>query len=558
MVACTSSSGPNGGGDNLDAGGPGPLIVPAEGYALRVDSSELLESLPAGAPPAGSIYLRATLTLASGLGAAPLPINITLFGLTVGRGLILSPALESSTCPTGASLAPGAMVQCTAVWLVQDGDTFQSVAYTPPGGMRILASFSSLPACPAGRHRCAGRCVSNDSVDTCGDRCARCPAGTGEAPTCNAGRCEIACAPGNLRCGDACVACPADSGAMSFRCEGSACVAAGCADGQRLMDGRCVATTWSSRSFPGGVATMDLAVATSGAVHLVYSASNSYPATEPTYYVRNGVRTSLMPMSGSVKAIAVDSAGTVHWLTTTAYFEGTGMPMPLVANGSRILVLTSGMAFDQDGTLHLLLYGNVSSGSGSTYFQRPAGGALPPAGRGLGGNLPENHQLVVHPEHGAVALARNSSQGYALTVYRWSGSAWTALRMLEADEEGAALGIEGGDLVMLRGRDTGLVLSRYSGGTWADTTLPFPATAGRTIRYTNAVTDGDGNLHAVVIGSDGTVGYVTSRGGWSLEWTRGTAGGAMRAQPRIGVDGAGNPTIAFVSPLDGVTILSRR
>lgn len=55
-------------------------------------------------------------------------------------------------------------------------------------------------ACAQGFHRCGTQCVSDLSNDSCGDRCAPCPAPLNGFGFCAQGECEIGCNSGWLRC----------------------------------------------------------------------------------------------------------------------------------------------------------------------------------------------------------------------------------------------------------------------------------------------------------------------------------------------------------------------
>gem|GEM_PF-3160798 len=78
----------------------------------------------------------------------------------------------------------------------------------PREGARALCvagqcAFECLP----GRHECGDRCLPDDSVASCGDRCDPCPAPAHADAVCVGGRCEFECRSGYIRQVDRCLAC---------------------------------------------------------------------------------------------------------------------------------------------------------------------------------------------------------------------------------------------------------------------------------------------------------------------------------------------------------------
>lgn len=66
--------------------------------------------------------------------------------------------------------------------------------------------------CAPGYHACGGRCVRDDSPDSCGDRCTPCPGDDRADPVCVAGACALQCHEGYRACADcgleyACIQC---------------------------------------------------------------------------------------------------------------------------------------------------------------------------------------------------------------------------------------------------------------------------------------------------------------------------------------------------------------
>jgi len=69
------------------------------------------------------------------------------------------------------------------------------------GGQEVDAA----PPCNKGEHRCEGQCVSNDSVEHCGDRCVPCPDPEHGSATCDGLVCGIECDQGYELCLGECI-----------------------------------------------------------------------------------------------------------------------------------------------------------------------------------------------------------------------------------------------------------------------------------------------------------------------------------------------------------------
>lgn len=104
--------------------------------------------------------------------------------------------------------------------------------------------------CSLGFHRCDTRCARNDEVATCGDRCLPCPTPANGSPRCVMQRCDIACNSGfhacgdrcaddtsPASCGDRCAPCPTPENAVST-CAAGQCGFV-CAAGFRMCNGAC-------------------------------------------------------------------------------------------------------------------------------------------------------------------------------------------------------------------------------------------------------------------------------------------------------------------------------
>jgi hypothetical protein len=59
--------------------------------------------------------------------------------------------------------------------------------------------------CGPGTHVCAGKCLADDSIESCGSSCQPCPSITGGTPTCDGKRCGVKCPDGQKPCDDRCI-----------------------------------------------------------------------------------------------------------------------------------------------------------------------------------------------------------------------------------------------------------------------------------------------------------------------------------------------------------------
>lgn len=119
--------------------------------------------------------------------------------------------------------------------------------------------------CNAGFHLCNGACLDDTSVDSCGTSCEPCPTTPNGTSSCNAGQCEVTCAPPLILSDGACVGCEGNADCAAP--EASVCSDAGtcescsgaadCAhvEGRPICDGgTCVACTTDNDTACGGTA----------------------------------------------------------------------------------------------------------------------------------------------------------------------------------------------------------------------------------------------------------------------------------------------------------------
>ena len=120
-------------------------------------------------------------------------------------------------------------VTSVATWISPPVQAMTASASTPnitlvvqrPSGLAVGVDFCTTTPCATcnpGFHSCAGECVSNSSVLSCGSSCAPCATPANGKATCSGTSCGVSCNPGFHACGSSC---RADTDAQSC---GSACV----------------------------------------------------------------------------------------------------------------------------------------------------------------------------------------------------------------------------------------------------------------------------------------------------------------------------------------------
>jgi hypothetical protein len=193
------------------------------------------------------------------LGALLVPVALTLASCAQLRELEPEDAARTGNTPPTA------------------GSTLQEAGPNTPPGTAVDAPLAAPNAedagCPPEQHACEGRCVSNTSLETCGNTCrTRCPVPEGGEATCDGTTCGTrcptqtrncqgkcvpetsscgGCEPGKNpcagacvdaksldTCGNSCTKCPRDPNGVSA-CDGDAC-SLKCNADFRLCNGHCV------------------------------------------------------------------------------------------------------------------------------------------------------------------------------------------------------------------------------------------------------------------------------------------------------------------------------
>lgn len=101
------------------------------------------------------------------------------------------------------------------------------------------ATGQCTAGCAQGEHLCAGVCVSDDAVTSCGQRCEPCPGAQDGAAACQEGQCTISCEANQLECQGRCAQCPVTDRARGFMCQADQCVISACEQGSLLCQGTC-------------------------------------------------------------------------------------------------------------------------------------------------------------------------------------------------------------------------------------------------------------------------------------------------------------------------------
>ena len=121
---------------------------------------------------------------------------------------------------------------CVSNGLVASCGSTSCTPCTPPAhGLAGCNGQACTFTCQAGYHACGNACLANTSPASCGASCQACPAVPNGTATCDGTTCGFTCGAGSRDCGGGtCAPCPA--GAASAQCFGAVCVATGtCSDG---------------------------------------------------------------------------------------------------------------------------------------------------------------------------------------------------------------------------------------------------------------------------------------------------------------------------------------
>ena len=132
----------------------------------------------------------------------------------------LRTAFEWSDFRTGAliaraivALAVGALaVGGLSCGGVDDGDQPSAPAMSDPSAQPGASGDDGADAitlearkCGSGKHQCGGKCVSNQSVNSCGTSCSPCAVVSNSRASCDGKKCSIRCNAGFKFCRGSCI-----------------------------------------------------------------------------------------------------------------------------------------------------------------------------------------------------------------------------------------------------------------------------------------------------------------------------------------------------------------
>jgi alpha-tubulin suppressor-like RCC1 family protein len=158
--------------------------------------------------------------------------------------------LATQLCECASGYHPCAGV-CLSDFSVNSCGSSCTPCLQPQNGYATCDGVSCGVSCNAGFHDCAGDCVSDTSPATCGSSCTPCPQAPNKVATCDGVSCGVECAPGfhdcagqcvsnnsPQTCGSSCTPCPtAVNGTAS--CNGTSCTIE-CDPGYHVCSGQCV------------------------------------------------------------------------------------------------------------------------------------------------------------------------------------------------------------------------------------------------------------------------------------------------------------------------------
>jgi hypothetical protein len=174
-----------------NADSPAPATAPS--------ADRPAEQADAAAPP---------VTEGTGADAQPMPAGSSAAeSVATNAGASAPPTAGSAGAAApmtsaGAAAAPVCVANTTSC----EQSTMRTCKADRSGYSSIPCAFgcrpdgSSCNSCRAGEHLCAGECVSNASVNSCGTRCTACPMREGAVPTCINEQCGLVCETDTFEC----------------------------------------------------------------------------------------------------------------------------------------------------------------------------------------------------------------------------------------------------------------------------------------------------------------------------------------------------------------------
>jgi hypothetical protein len=111
-------------------------------------------------------------------------------------------ATHTCACATGHHLCAGA---CLSDFSVESCGSACSPCPTIPNADPTCDGSRCAQQCKFGFHDCSGQCLADESADSCGTRCTPCSRPTNGSATCDGFSCGIQCNPGYHDCGGQCL-----------------------------------------------------------------------------------------------------------------------------------------------------------------------------------------------------------------------------------------------------------------------------------------------------------------------------------------------------------------
>ncbi|MBT8451128.1 MAG: hypothetical protein KJO40_04065, partial [Deltaproteobacteria bacterium] len=203
--------------------------------------------------------------------------------------------------------------------------------------------------CTLGFHLCGAVCVDDLDVNSCGDRCAPCPAPPNATAVCDLGTCDFVCDETHVACGQLC--CPTS-----------------CPPGQALYQGACAEVHVRVVDDVGNVGEFSsIALDAAGKAQIAYYASSGRDLAHAAQR-EDGTWSFRRPDGGDEvgehASIAVDPDGVAH----VAYYNSSKTNLMLATNWAGVIwtVQTvddsdgvgeyASLAFDSDGDPHISYY----------------------------------------------------------------------------------------------------------------------------------------------------------------------------------------------------------
>jgi hypothetical protein len=238
-----------------------PLPGGSDAAALSPDPDAAGTSADAGAASEAGASATATTTATLPTDTATATNTATTATATATTSATGTTSGTSTTTGTGTtsatSTASGTGTGSATGTATRTASTTATITVTETGSTTKTVTMSSTGTaveCPGGSHDCAGTCVSNTSVASCGTSCLPCPTPANGQATCNGTTCGIACGPSYhncagscasntsvASCGTSCLPCPTRPNGQAT-CDGTFCAIA-CGVGYHDCAGSCVSST---------------------------------------------------------------------------------------------------------------------------------------------------------------------------------------------------------------------------------------------------------------------------------------------------------------------------